>query len=130
MKRSTRLKKYVELFNRNIRHFLAPGVEIRTTIYPVEAEGAVFEFVFNRDNDSSESLDIIRPTISAVLSEIPQGMIEGDLDGVKFGGTNLYLELDRILVIKGEDDQEDWSGNAIIEDVQRIISTSRGGKTA
>lgn len=130
MKRSTRLKKYVELFKRNIRQFMAPGVEIKTTIYPVEAEGAVFEFIFNRNNDSTETLNRTRPTISSVLSEIPQRMVGGNIDGVKFGGTNLYLEGDRILVIKGEDDPESWSGNAIIEDVQRVVSTSQGGKTA
>lgn len=130
MKRSTRLKKYVELFKRNIKQFLAPGVEIKTTIYPVEAEGAVFEFIFNRNNDSTETLDRIRPTIGSVLSDIPQRMVGGNIERVKFGGTNLYLEGDRILVIKGEDDQESWSGNAIIEDVQRVVSTSQGGKTA
>ena len=130
MKRSSRLKKYVELFKRNIKQFVAPDVEIKTVIYPVEAEGAVFEFTFNRNDDSTEKLDRTRPTIGSVLTDIPQRMVEGNIEGVKFGGTNLYLEGDRILVIKGEDDQESWSGNAIIEDVKRVVSTSQGGKTA
>lgn len=131
MKRRTRLNKYVELFKRNIKQFLAPGVVVKTTIYPVEAEGAVFEFVFNRDDDSTEKMDRTRPTVGAVLSDIPQRLVEDNGDNignVKFGGTNLYLEGDRILVIKGEDDQESWSGNTVIEDVQRVVSTSQGGK--
>jgi hypothetical protein len=130
MKRSTRLKKYVELFKRNINQFLAPDVDIKTTIYPVEAEGAVFEFVFNRSNDSTETVEKIRPTVGSVLSKIPQRLVTGNIEGIKFGGTNLYLEGDRILVIKGEDDQESWSGTAIIEDVKRVVSSSQGGKTA
>lgn len=130
MKKSTRLKKYVELFKRNIKQFLAPGVEIKTTIYPVEAEGAVFEFIFNRNSDSTEILDRTRLTIGTVLSEIPQKLVAGKIENIKFGGTSLYLEGDRILVIKGEDHEKSWSGNAIIEDVQRVVSTSQGGKTA
>ena len=130
MKRSTRLKKYVELFKRNINQFLAPDVDIKTTIYPVEAEGAVFEFVFNRSNDSTETVEKLRPTVGSVLSKIPQRLVTGNIEDIKFGGTNLYLEGDRILVIKGEDDQESWSGTAIIEDVKRVVSSSQGGKTA
>jgi|TARA_B110000093_G_scaffold51611_1_gene55466 hypothetical protein len=130
MKRSTRLKKYVELFKRNINQFLAPDVDIKTTIYPVEAEGAVFEFVFNRSNDSTETVEKIRPTVGSVLSKIPQRLVTGNIEGIKFGGTNLFLEGDRILVIKGEDDPESWSGTAIIEDVKRVVSSSQGGKTA
>ena len=57
-------------------------------------------------------------------------MIGGNIEGVKFGGTNLYLEGNRILIIKGEDDPSSWSNNAVIEDVQRVVSTSQGGKTA
>lgn len=128
MKRTTRLKKYVELFKRKISQFLAPGIEIRTIIYPVEKQGAVFEFLLNEDNDSTEVIEKTRPTVGRVLSEIPQRMISGNIEGVTFGGTNLYLEGNRILIIKGEDDPSSWSGNAVNEDVQRVISTSQGGK--
>ena len=49
MKKTSKLEKYTELFLRNLQKFLAPGVSIKTKIYPVEAQGAVFEFTFNRD---------------------------------------------------------------------------------
>jgi len=130
MKKSTQLKKYVELFKKGISRYLATGINIKTIIYPVDAEGAVFEFQFNPDNDSSETIDSIRPTVGRVLSDIPQRMVGGNIEGVKFGGTNLYLEGNRILVIKGEDDPSGWSSKAVVEDVQRVVSTSQGGKTA
>ena len=130
MQKNTRLKKYVELFKRNISQYLAPGIDIKTIIYPVEADGAVFEFFFNNENDTSKHVESLRPTVGRVLSEIPQRMVGGNIEGVKFGGTNLYLEGNRILIIKGEDDPSGWSGKAIIEDVQRVVSTSQGGKTA
>jgi hypothetical protein len=54
--------------------------------------------------------------------------VSGNLEKVKFGGTNLYLEGNRILVIKGENKSSEWSGNAVITDVQRVVSTSQGGR--
>lgn len=129
MNKETRLKKYSQLFKRNIAKFLTPGISIKTVIYPVDLDGAVFEFLLNRDGVVEEKLERPRKSIGAVLSEIPQRMISGNLDGVRFGGTNLYLEGNRILVIKGEDAPSSWSGNAVIEDVKRVISTSMGGKT-
>jgi len=130
MKKDTQLKKYVELFKKRISRYLAAGINIKTIIYPVDADGAVFEFQFNHDNDSSVTIDSVRPTVGRVLSDIPQRMVGGNIEGVKFGGTNLYLEGNRILVIKGEDDPPGWSGKAVVEDVQRVVSTSQGGKPA
>lgn len=130
MKRTTRLKKYVELFKRNIKQFLAPGISVKTTIYPVEADGAIFEFLFNKEGDGSETIEKTRPTIGRVLSEIPQRMVGGNVEGVKFGGTNLYLEGNRVLVIKGEDNPDSWSGNAVQDDVKRVVSTSQGSRAS
>ncbi|OPX54468.1 hypothetical protein SAMN02745127_02782 [Oceanospirillum multiglobuliferum] len=130
MQKASRLKKYVELFKKNISRYLADGIEIRSTIYPVESEGAVFEFLLNNTNDNNEVIEKARPTVGSVLSEIPQRLIVGNIDSVRFSGTNLYLEGNRILIIKGEDDSSSWSGNAVLEDVQRVVSTSQGGKTA
>lgn len=130
MIKTTRLKKYSELFKRNIAKFLTPGVSIKTVIYPVEMGGAVFEFFLNRDGVVEEKLEPPRKSVGLVLSQIPQRMIQGNLEGVRFGGTNLYLEGNRILVVKGEDSASSWSGNAVIEDVERVVSTSMGGKTS
>jgi hypothetical protein len=127
MKRTPRLKKYVELFNRHLSRYLAGGVSIKSVVYPVESDGAVFEFILNKENDSSEIVKETSATVSSVLSEIPQRMIGGNIEGVKFGGTNLYLEGNRILIIKGEDSPESWDGNAVKEDVKRVVSTSQGG---
>lgn len=128
MKRTTRLKKYVELFRRNMEKFLAPGISIETVIYPVEKEGAVFEFLLNKEGKQTETFKRTKDSVGRVLSEVPQRMISGNLEGVTFGGTNLYLEANRILVIKGEDDSRSWSGNAVASDVERVVSTSKGGR--
>lgn len=129
MNKQSKLKKYAELFRRNIKQFLADGVQIRTIIYPVEQDGAVFEFLLNKNNDSSVMVSRTHPSVGAVLTVIPQKIISGNLESVRFGGTNIALEGNRILVIKGEDSVEYWTGNAVMSDVNRVVSTSLGSKS-
>ncbi|MGY2463226.1 hypothetical protein [Vreelandella sulfidaeris] len=126
MKKNSRLKKYVELFKRNINAFLVKGIVVRSVAHPVEGDGAVFEFFLNNQGDDTELIGKVRPTIGRVLSEIPQKLVGGNIEGVKFSGTSLYLEGNRIVVIKGEDHPEAWSGSAVLEDVRRVVSTSQG----
>jgi hypothetical protein len=75
MNKVPRLKKYAELFRRNLSRFLAPGIHVRTVIYPVEQEGAVFEFLLNKDADEAENVEWTRMTVGAVLGSIPQRLI-------------------------------------------------------
>ncbi|MBF6651201.1 hypothetical protein [Methylobacter sp. BlB1] len=128
MKKSTKLKKYVELFTRNIDRFLAPNVSIKTTIYPVEGPGAIFEFIFNYEGDKSETIAPIKATVGSVLSSIPQRFVAGDIENITFGGTNICMEGNRLLLIKGDDSPPLWSGTTVQEDVLRVVSTSQGGK--
>ncbi|HIF9428552.1 hypothetical protein NGM67_09815 [Photobacterium damselae] len=125
----SKLSKYIELFKRNISNYLAPHVTIKTVVHPVSGNGAVFEFFLNQENNSEIIWSSVRPTIGKVLTEIPQNMIGGNIENVNFGGTNLYLEGNRIVVIKGEDSTTEWSGATVINDVQRVVSSSQGGRS-
>jgi len=100
----------------------------KTTIYPVDGQGAVFEFIFNKENDHSEVIKSISKSVGQILSVIPQRLVSGNIDGFTFGGTNIYMETNRLLLIKGENAKEQWSGNAVLEDVKRVVSTSQGSK--
>lgn len=128
MNKVPRLKKYAELFKRRLQPYLAPGITVRTVIFPVEEEGAVFEFLLNKDGDVTERVDTTSKSVGAVLGRIPQRFIGGQIEGVRFGGTNIAMEENRVLVIKGEDSQDQWTGNAVINDVQRVVSTSQGSR--
>jgi hypothetical protein len=127
MKKMPQLQKYVELFRRNIEGYLASNVSIKATIYPVDSEGAVFEFIFNTNNDKTEKIESVNPTVGSVLGKVPQRMVAGSLEGVSFGGTNIYMEGNRLLLIKGEDESKQWSATAVQNDVLRVVSTSQGG---
>lgn len=128
MNKHSKLRKYTELFRRYINRFLAPNVQIKTRIFPVNGEGAVFEFTLDKEEVASEVIEEASSSIGQVLSQIPQRFIAGNIDGVTFGGTNLMLEGNRILLIKGEDSPEHWTSPAIHSDVERVVSISLGSK--
>lgn len=122
MNQTGKLKKYAELFESRLKQYLANGISVHTKIYPSTGEGAVYEFIL--DGNDKGKLIMMPPlqSVGDILSIIPQKMIGGDMRNVKFKGTNLSLENNRILVIKGEDDREQWSGSAAIADVDRVVS--------
>ncbi len=128
MRKQSKLNKYVELFKRNIAKYLARNISIKTVIHPVSSSGAVFEFFLNQDDDEKVEYSSVSQSVGHVLSKIPQRMIGGDVGNVQFGGTNLYLENNRIVVIKGEDSVSEWTGDAVISDVKRVVSSSQGGR--
>jgi hypothetical protein len=134
MTKLPKLKKYADLFRRQLQRFLSPGVDVATVIHPVVQNGAVFEFLLNRTSVATrepvEKVAPTRNTIADVLAEVPNNMIGGDLRGVRFGGTNISLAGNRILIIKGEDSPEQWTGPAVAADVERVVSTSLGGSSA
>ena len=126
MKKLSKLNKYVELFIKNIQKYLSKNICIHSVIHPVHGSGAVFEFFLKPGAETSQSVKPTEKSVSAVLSKIPQNMIAGDLNNVHFGGTSIYLEGNRIIVIKGEDKSEYWSGTTVKNDVMRVVSSSQG----
>ncbi|MGF1680187.1 hypothetical protein [Photobacterium minamisatsumaniensis] len=126
MQKTSKLKKYVELFNRHISRYLAQNISVKTVIHPVSTSGAVFEFIFNDDDDETISHGATRASVGDVLINIPQSMVKGNIHNFTFSGTSLYLESNRIVVIKGEDTPREWDGNAVIKDIGRIVNSSNG----
>lgn len=129
MNKKSKLRKYEALFRKKIGLFLAPGISIKTVIFPVENEGAVFEFLLNRENENTSIFENQSISVGKVLEKIPQRFFAGNTDGVSFKGTSLYLEGNRILVIKGDDETDSWSGPAVLDDVMRVVSTSQGSRS-
>jgi hypothetical protein len=101
MIKKSKLKKYVELFTRKISTYLSQDINIKTVIHPVEGEGALFEFFLGLNNEETIEFAPVQKTVEHALLSIPQNMISGTPENIKFGGTNLYLENNRVVVIKG-----------------------------
>jgi hypothetical protein len=128
MIKESKLKKYVELFTRKIATYLSKDINIKTVIHPVEGEGAIFEFFLGLNNEETIEFAPVQKTVGHALLSIPQNMISGAPENIKFSGTNLYLENNRVVLIKGDDTNEEWSGIAIEKDVTRVVTSSQGAK--
>lgn len=122
MNNEKRLKKYTGSLISELSKYLRKGMKVKADIYPAVGEGAIIELEINERNESRIKIMPSSPRINDALSKIEQRLIEGNVQGITFRGTNLYLEGKRILLIKGEDDHGEWSNAAVLEDVKRIVS--------
>lgn len=122
MNQTGKLKKYSELFESRLKSYLAKGIHVHTKIYPSTGEGAVFEFILDTQNTGTAKIMQPHKSVGEILSKIDQKMIGGNVQNVRFKGTSLSLENNRIIVIKGEDEREQWTGQAASDDVDRVIS--------
>lgn len=122
MNQKGKLEKYAQMFSQHFEKYLAKGISIDTVIYPADGEGAVFEFKLAQEHKGKTKYMPPRQTVGQILSEIPQNLVSGNISNVKFGGTNLVMENNRILIIKGEDAKKHWDGNAAQDDVRRVVS--------
>jgi len=130
MNRVKDLKRYSKHFVENFNKYLNPGFQISVDVYPVNEQGAVLEFKINKNKNKRITLHDSSQKIGLALAKVKQNLIGGDLSNVNFGGTNLVLENDRIIVIKGDNDQNSWSNRAILDDIKRVIEPKKGADSA
>jgi hypothetical protein len=125
MNDTNKIQAYINNFRRHLAQHLKPGIGLSCHVYPVTGEGAVIEFSIGPNISSDDQFGHSRETVNRVLEVVPQRMVGGNTGGIKFGGTNISMEEDRIVIIKGEDEDSLWSDQGAQEDVQRIISPAR-----
>lgn len=128
MENLKKLKKYTNLFIDVLTPYLNKGFQVSATIHPASGEGAVIEFEIHKGKRSDITIIGAVTKISDTLENIDQRMIGGNIQGVTFRGTNLYMDGQRIVIIKGDDEHAFWSNKAAIEDVARVVSPERGAK--
>lgn len=128
MENQEKLKKYTNSFIDALSPYLKKGFQISATIHPASGEGAVIEFEIHEGKRSDITIVSTVPRINDTLEKIDQRMIGGNIQGVTFRGTNLYMDGKRIVIIKGEDEHSVWSNQAASEDVGRAMSPRGGAK--
>lgn len=92
------------------------------TVYPAEASGAILDFRMAAGEANQDAYEETSATVNDTLRLIDQKLVGGNIDGIVFKGTNISLEPDRILLIKGEDDENEWSDQSARHDVERIVT--------
>lgn len=117
------LQNYINNFRRHFSYFLKPGIGLKCNAFPVREQGALLEFSLGSGVENSDVYLATEETVNAALKHVEQKMFGGNLDGIKFSGTNISMEPGRIILIKGEDDHRLWNDDGAKRDVLRIVPT-------
>ncbi|WP_426358135.1 hypothetical protein ACPUVO_17095 [Pseudocolwellia sp. HL-MZ19] len=116
------LKKYANSFIEFIKPNIKRGYHVAANIHPANEKGATIEFEIIDEKKSKINVIPTVASINKTLATIEQKMIGGNIDGVTFSGTNVYMNGNRIVIIKGDDEHCSWSNKAAENDVKRVVS--------
>ena len=116
------IQNYINNFRRLISQFLKPDVGIQSIIYPYD-NGVVIVYELglnlqNKDDFRSNSKDVFEALKRTNLFE------NDEHNNSSFGGTNIFLIKNKIVVIKDEKPQE-WSEERARLDIGKIITTTK-----
>ena len=128
MNNQKQLKKYTNSFIESLLPYLKKGFQVSATIHPSFTEGAVIEFEIHKGKRHKITMVDTVQKINNTLENIDQKMIGGNIQGVTFRGTNLYMDGQRIVIIKGEDNHNFWSNKAVKQDLNRVVSPKGNSK--
>lgn len=128
MNKPSTIQQYINNFRRHLAPYLRPGIGLACNILPAEAAGAILQFTIGPNIANGDVFHPASKTVNEALSKLSQRAFGGNLDGFRFGGTNVIMEENRIIFIKGEDNEEQWNDQAAAEDVKRLLPPEQGGK--
>lgn len=114
------IQHYINNFRRALSVYLKPDFNLRAFVYPSK-EGAIVEFEFRKDQPTKDEFKKEEDTITDQLSKIQQHSFGGNLKGMKFTGTNIVLEANKILVIK-DNNLKEWTSTKAEEDVHKLLN--------
>lgn len=126
MNNKKELKNYTVKFLKEFRPRIRPDVGVNISVYPVEGSGGVVELKLVRGmpfGHKKIEYKTASKSVNEILGHIPQKIVEGDLNNIKFQGTNISLEENRILLIKGDD--ECWKEENAVSDLTRVFNAFR-----
>jgi hypothetical protein len=121
------IQEYINNFRRHLAPHLRPSIGLACKVFPAIESGAILEFSIGPGISNTDEFRASSQTINEALSGISQRAYGGNLGGFRFGGTNVVMEDNRIIFIKGEDDQDQWNDQAALADVKRILPPRPGG---
>lgn len=121
------IQNYINNLRRHLSPYLRANIGVSSKVFPAEQNGAIIEISLGPSVANEDTFMPIEPTVNEALGKIEQKAFGGNLAGFRFGGTNVIMEDNRIVLIKGEDDPLEWGDNASQSDVNRILPSKAGG---
>ncbi|BCR30364.1 hypothetical protein KAM448_43270 [Aeromonas caviae] len=122
MNKKEKINKYATQLISELNPRLGSDIQVNIVIYTPKSNGGVVEVKLDRTNKKEIKkikFDQSYSNVNNILNKIPQKFISGDLGNIKFSGTNISLEDNRILVIKGDD--EHWSESDAKKDINSVF---------
>ena len=123
MKNDEIIQGYINNFRRGFANYLKQDVGMVFRVYPAISNGAILEVDLEPNTKNEDIFMNPEETINNALGKINQSAFGGNLDGFNFAGTNTILEPNRIILIKGGDDNNLWDVNAAISDIKTLVNT-------
>ena len=120
MKDIKKIERYAERIKSKLHSNVQTGVGIDISVYPAEEKGGVIEIKLNKNTNDTFHLEDPKRSVNDVMRAIPQRLVGGDLSGVSFDGTNISMEGNRILFVKGNDNE--WDVSSADTDLSRIFN--------
>lgn len=127
MNKKDQLKKYARKFVGGLGPRLRNDVQADLVIYPATGNGAIVEVKLVKRGKAKQNpiqFEAESDSVNQVLKKIPQRFLGGNIDAVQFSGTNISLEGNRILLIKGDD--QHWSESDALADLSRVLGAQGG----
>jgi len=121
------IQTYINNFRRRITPFLLPGIGLHCKIFPSSSGGAILVFKIGVNIENDDVYEPESPSLGNALSKIEQRAFGGNLEGFKFGGTNVVLEQNQIIFIK-DGTSEEWTDKAAEKDAQSVLSPIGRGR--
>lgn len=119
-------RKYCEEFISRHKMILRPDLDYDILAIVSKKEGSLIFFEF-KDGPRRFRYKQTNEPIAMALMRLPQRAFGGDLSGVKFGGTNIVRERNRLIIIKEDNSRRAWSKEEAVKDAFKEIKDIRNG---
>ena len=122
------IQTYINNFRRNVAPFLGPGIRLSCEVHPAFQDGAILQFLIGPDVSNVDQYFEPTDTVNSALRNVPQRMVGGDPNAIRFSGTSISMKANRIILIKGEDSLDLWDDKGAQADVRHIVDVHMRGQ--
>lgn len=118
------IQAYIDNFRFQLSGLIKPEIGIDAVVFPCKEEGAIIEFLFGKDKESTNEFKESFARISDALGVIEQKAFGGDLEAFRFSGTNYIMEFHRLILIKDNAPSE-WTMKQAHDDALKFITAGK-----
>ena len=124
-------KENIQNYLNNLRRFLSPylqpNIAFQTNVYPFN-EGAIIVIVFGYNMPNQDKFIMDSASFVEARNKVNLLELNGFGEQVHFGGTNIFMNANRIVLVKDFENKE-WTEEKVKEDVLKFLTPSKISKT-